>query len=208
MNLKPISLAALLFAAIFVSAAVTTGQQDSSAPAASAVEKTESVEEVEVLEEVTPGEATHSGGGLLAPVGRFHPLVMHFPIAWLILLAMTETVALVSGNALCSRCAKVLTVLALLSFVPAVATGLILAKAHASDPEFMKLGAWHRNLNISSGIVLLAALVVRFRMSEESTGGRRLPYFMLVLAATGLLVVGSHLGGMMVWGEEFLPLPF
>ena len=27
-------------------------------------------------------------------------------------------------------------------------------------------------------------------------------------AITGLLVVGSHLGGMMVWGEEFLPLPF
>ncbi|MFH1068716.1 MAG: DUF2231 domain-containing protein [Candidatus Glassbacteria bacterium] len=208
MNVKLTTLVILLLAAFVFGGATATAQMDSSAPTATDTQKVVPVNDVEAVEEVSPGEASGSGGGLLAPIGRFHPVVIHFPIAWIMLLVLVEFVALLTGSAGLSRYGKVLAVLTLLSFLPAITTGLILAGAHASDPDFLKLGYLHRNFNISAGIVMLAALAVRLKMSDESTGRKRLPYLLLVVAATGLVVVGSHLGGMMVWGEDFLPLPF
>ncbi len=99
--------------------------------------------------------------------------------------------------------------LALLSFIPAIVSGLGMASTHTSaSSEFVERMLLHRNLNIAAGVVLLSALVVRIKFGLVVGGKTRLVYLALVLAAAGLMGYGSHLGDEIVWGEGFLPVPF
>ncbi len=184
-------------------------QDTSGSESSAAVEEIEEIEEIEVIEEVDAVEVEPEPAGLFQTLGRFHPVVLHFPIAWLLLLVLVEIVALTGRAGDISRWTLPLLVLTLLSFIPAIVSGLGLASTHGSAAdEFIERMLLHRNLNISAGVVLLSALAVRMLTSQAAGSKARLVYFLLVLAAAGLMGFGSHLGGVMVWGEGFLPLPF
>jgi len=93
--------------------------------AAQAAPDTGKIEEIQDVAavEVTPAAQP----GLMQLVGRIHPAVIHFPIAWLTLLLLIETVALFTGKAEWSKFGLYVLILTLLSFIPAVTTGWILS---------------------------------------------------------------------------------
>lgn len=195
----------MIAAAVLFAHPAVFAQQDEPADVAETVEEIEEIGDVEV---VTP-EARVEKAGLFQAVGKFHPVVLHFPIAWLILLVIVEAVFL-SGRAVeLNRWGFALLVITLLSFVPAIVTGLGIASSHGNAArEFVEKMILHRNYNIAAGVVLLGALAVRAVIGQDAGPKARTGYLVLVLAAAGLMVFGSHLGGEMVWGEGFLPLPF
>ena len=203
----PLKLSRLvLLSFCLVTALIVFQLKASDSTAAQAAPDTEAIEEIEEIQDVTPVEAAPAAQpGLLQIVGRMHPAVIHFPIAWLTLLLLIETAALFTGKPEWSRFGLYVLILTLLSFIPAVTSGLILSKSQGSDPDFIKLMTLHRNINLSVVLICVIAFILRIARSEKLQGRARLPYFLLILVSTALIAFSGHLGGKMVFGENYLP---
>jgi uncharacterized membrane protein len=161
--------------------------------------------EVEEIQDVTPVEpAAHASAGSL--IGRLHPAVVHFPIAWVLLLVLVETAATITARDDLSRAGFALLVLACLSFVPAGVTGFLRAAAMGSDPELKSLMLPHRNLNIAAAVACFAALALRTGLRDRFVSRHlRVSYLLLLAGSAALLSLAGHLGGKMVFGSDFLP---
>ena len=137
----------------------------------------------------------------MAFVGRLHPLLIHFPIALVIAAALAECAAIVCGNE-DWRTVAVGNVRAgaLFALLAAIAGWRL---ALAPDMEVSPLLEWHRWLGIGGAGSAIAAAI--------ATGaGRRRSALQLwiyrgALATAALLMaITGHLGGLLVWGVNFL----
>jgi len=139
----------------------------------------------------------------MAFVGRLHPLLIHFPIALVLAAFASEAAAILTGRA-AWRGFAIASVRAAAVF----ATLAAFAGWHlANDPiaDGGPLLEWHRWLALSgTGAVVLAA-VASTRLQHGSTAVRWGYRLSLVLAAA-LVGIAAHLGGLLVWGADFLPL--
>jgi uncharacterized membrane protein len=137
----------------------------------------------------------------MALIGRLHPLLIHFPIALVIVAALAEVVAMVTADERWRTVAvgnvRAGAVFALLAAVAGWRLAL------APDMEGSPLLEWHRWLGtVAAGAALAAAL---------ATGGIRrrsafgvLTYRTALFAAGTLVAVTGHFGGLLVWGANFL----
>jgi|SRR6185503_3352159 len=136
----------------------------------------------------------------MAFVGRLHPLLIHFPIALVIAAGLAELTAIVTANedwrtvAVGNvRAGAVFAVLAALA-------GWLLALA--PEMEVSPLLEWHRWLGITgAGSAIAAALATR----DLRRRARQVRVYRIALAASVFLVaITGHLGGLLVWGVNFL----
>jgi len=165
----------------------------------------EEVETIEEIEEVAPVNVNTEDGvpGALRLVGRIHPLLVHFPIAWMLLLLLVDALAFGFNREALRTVGLPLLGITLVSFLPALATGLL--NAGHKDPATTHM-LLHRNAAFAA--TGLAALAFGVRWSRRSTGlrGKALAaYFALVALSVAVLSFAGHLGGKMVFGEEYLP---
>jgi uncharacterized membrane protein len=122
----------------------------------------------------------------MALVGRLHPLLIHFPIALVIAAALAEGAAIVTADegwrTVAVENVRAGAVFALLATV----AGWRLALAPEMDVS--PLLEWHRWLGtVAAGAAL---------------GGR---LYRIALFTAGVLVaVTGHVGGLLVWGANFL----
>ncbi|WP_157975849.1 c-type cytochrome domain-containing protein [Lewinella sp. IMCC34191] len=121
-------------------------------------------------------------------VGRFHPLVGHLPIGFLLLAAVLEwwpgdqsrsavRVAWILGGAS--------------AIIAAVCGWLLAAESGGGDTLF-----WHRWLGVSVAVLAIAGIFVTGR------GGRVAKGYGLLVA--GVLGLAGHLGGSLTHGEDYL----
>ena len=112
----------------------------------------------------------------MALVGRLHPLLIHFPIA-LVLAAFASPLAAFAGWRL------------------------------AGDPivDPAPLLEWHRWLSVAGTAAVLVAAIASTRLHSGSASVRWV-YGISLLLAAALVGVAAHLGGVLVWGADFLPL--
>ncbi|MBS1532589.1 MAG: chitobiase/beta-hexosaminidase C-terminal domain-containing protein [Bacteroidetes bacterium] len=138
----------------------------------------------------------------LQPVGRMHPLILHFPIVLLILAMLMEFFrfrSTFSGEKLYQDFATLLLLLgALFSAITAI-MGLFLAREpgyEGSDVE------WHKWFGVS--IVFVSSLIYWARSK---------PWYSLSLARSGsiatvaFLFVAGHYGASVTHGDDFLLAP-
>ena len=128
---------------------------------------------------------------LLAWVGRFHPLVLHFPIVLLLLCAFLGLTTKKVPN-------QLLTIAVLFSLLTAI-SGFFLGKETALKGDLL---FWHQWMG--GGLALLAAVWYGLEGSNFDS-----PLFskMIQLVLAGLIFATGHYGGMVTHGEEFLALP-
>ncbi|MBI2571744.1 MAG: hypothetical protein HYV63_32440 [Candidatus Schekmanbacteria bacterium] len=74
------------------------------------------------------------------------------------------------------------------SFLPAIATGLLNAAHYPDDPLLLARVATHRDVMLASA--------------------RRAIYLGIITIAALLVLAGGHLGGQLALGETYLPLPW
>jgi uncharacterized membrane protein len=137
----------------------------------------------------------------MAIIGRLHPLLIHFPIALVISAAVAEAVGVILGDDRW-RAIGVGNVRAgsLFALFAAIAGWRLAVEPGLETSAVLE---WHRWLGtIGAGVTLAAAL------ATTGTGGR-LPrsvwiYRTALLAAALLVAATSHLGGVLVWGADFL----
>lgn len=155
---------------------------------------------VAVLAEVTLGRA--SGGPDFALFfGRFHPLIVHLPIGFFLLVAMGEAATFVP--ALRERVEPALGLLVPVSAVAALGA-FLMGQLLALEGGF-PAGAlgWHRRLTLCAVVGISLCWVLYDRQRSKDGQGRWL-YRGAMGAALGLLSLGAHFGGTMTRGESYL----
>ena len=157
------------------------------------------VEEV-VIETVIEAPEAHEAS-LAEKVSHLHPLVVHMPIAWLLLLLMVEWL-LVAKPTFLSETARIgLWALTMVSFVPAIATGLLFSEVvyAGSAVEVMEPILDHRNQVLLSAGLLALAWLVRRRRPEGLATALTLTLAMLAMS------IAAHSGGLLIYGEDYFP---
>ena len=137
----------------------------------------------------------------MALIGRLHPLLVHFPIGLVVMAAVAEVVAMTTGL-WDWRAVAVANVRAGAVFAIAAAiAGWRLASAPGIEATTSL--EWHRWLGTIAALAVVAAALT-------SAGARgRSPFALWVyritlLWAAALVAVTGHLGGLLVWGADFL----
>jgi uncharacterized membrane protein len=131
----------------------------------------------------------------MAFTGQMHPLLIHFPIALVIVAAAAEVAAIVTGSERWRVVADGnLRTAAIFAVIAAVA-GWRLAAAAGMDPT--PLLEWHRWLGtVSAAAAVAAALTTLKRQSALAVR----TYWMALFGAAALVALAGHLGGRLVWG--------
>jgi uncharacterized membrane protein len=134
-------------------------------------------------------------------IGKFHPLLVHFPIALVLAAAAAELVVIAAPRTAWRLVAVAnIRAAAALGVVTAI-TGWLLASSPLVDPSTSL--QWHRWLGLAGAAGAIGAALLSTRLNESS----RHPAFAyrLTLFVTALLVaITGHLGGTLVWGAGFL----
>ena len=137
----------------------------------------------------------------MAIIGRLHPLLIHFPIALVVVAVVAETRATVTGDERWHTMA-VGNVRAGAAFaLIAVVAGWRLASGlgMGSTP----LLEWHRWLGTLTAVLTLLVALTTTR-SDSQSAIERWVCRMALLAAGALVAVTGHLGALLVWGADFL----
>jgi len=134
----------------------------------------------------------------MALMGRLHPLLVHFPIALILLAPVAEMFASVTA----ARQWHVVSVASLrvgaVSAVAAATAGWLMAGMPGASATL----EWHRWFGTVTAAVAVVAVLMT-AAGERSTAARWIDWIALLAAAVCVAATG-HLGGMLVWGADFL----
>jgi uncharacterized membrane protein len=137
----------------------------------------------------------------MAFIGRLHPLLSHFPIALVIAAAAAESAATITADDHWRTVAvRNLRAGAGFALLAAIAGWRL-----ALEPgiETSPLLEWHRWLGtIGAGVTFAAALATSRAISRSAL--EMWIYRIALFAAGTLVAVTGHLGGLLVWGANFL----
>jgi uncharacterized membrane protein len=134
-------------------------------------------------------------------IGRFHPLLVHFPIA-LVLAAAAAELAVIAAPCQAWRTVAVANICAGAAMgIVAAITGWLFASSPLVDATTSL--EWHRWLGMAGATGAIGAALLSSRLHELSR--RSALVYRVTLFVTALLVaITGHLGGMLVWGAGFL----
>jgi uncharacterized membrane protein len=134
----------------------------------------------------------------MALIGRLHPLLVHFPIALVMVAAAFEFAAIVTKDELWRTAAVVnVRAAAAFAFLAAIA-GWRMASIPGATTSLLE---WHRWLGTTAAVVTLGAAVATLRTARPSLAS--LAFRSAVFLAATLVAATGHLGGLMVWGTDF-----
>jgi uncharacterized membrane protein len=136
----------------------------------------------------------------MALTGRLHPLLVHFPIALVLVAAIAEVVALTTRFPEWHTVA-VANVRAGAAFALASAgAGWLLASSRIVEAS--PALEWHRWLGLAGAVATVAAALATNEMDRPR---RRLWLYRIALFWAAVLVaVAGHFGAALVWGADFL----
>ncbi|GAB5559697.1 MAG: ribonuclease inhibitor [Synoicihabitans sp.] len=126
--------------------------------------------------------------------GRFHPVVLHLPIALFLLLPLLELRQLVRGNEQVDGLISFVLGLTVFTTLVAVVTGSLLAVGEGADEDLVV--AHQRN-----GLLLGMAAIVLVGLRATTS---RWIYRFGLLGSVALLAVTSHQGGSITHGRDYL----
>jgi uncharacterized membrane protein len=138
-------------------------------------------------------------------LGRFHVVVVHFPIALLIVGGGLELLGLRAPNAARASAARTCIALGAASAVVAAVLGWIHADHVDVGSSQADTLALHRWLGIATA--LFACSAVSFGRASASSSARAMRLASVALA-TGLVAYTGHLGGTLVYGAGYFSSAF
>ena len=136
----------------------------------------------------------------MAFIGRLHPLIVHFPIALVIIAALAESGAWLTRDSRWRLVAFANVRVAAVFAIAAAFAGWRFAVAPADSPPLVE---WHRWLGVCAAAVTVAAALATANDEGRSPVAGWM-YRTALTFATVLVIVTAHLGGVLVWGADFL----
>ena len=138
-------------------------------------------------------------GGIETLGANLHPLVLHFPIAFLFGFILVEVYGLIFNNTGARRWASGLLYLGAIGAVVTVISGLVAAEMVPHGAQVHDIMEWHERAGIT--VATLAVALSTWRRwggIPGSTMAKALSMAITLLIGT-LLFVGADMGGMMVY---------
>ena len=131
---------------------------------------------------------------LLVAIGRFHPLVLHFPIGLLAGVACLELWTAFRPSAELRPATGILLALASAAAVVTAVCGLLLARSGGYDEGLL---ATHRFLGVGTAVLAVAVLLSYRRLRRSGSEGA-LALYRLSLAACVIATAGAGYYGAMI----------
>jgi uncharacterized membrane protein len=163
------------------------------------------------------GLTSHGSGGFLsallpgiAAMSNIHPLLVHFPIAFLTGFFVLECLAVLAKKDAWREIASYLLYLGSFSAVFTVIAGFIAANTVAHGGNVHAIMENHEHIGL--GILGLSLLLSAWRAAAGVQKGGANVFFLLMAAVLSLLILlGADLGGLMVYkygvAVEAVPVP-
>ena len=175
----------------------TSGQAPGDSPAVAVAEAVVAEAEHHVEHELTGLE------GVLAWFGRFHPLLVHFPIALLTASLIAELLFLRSARPLFDDAGRFLTHLASIASPPAALLGIFFSWSVDYCVELAQYLWAHRLFGILAALLCVIASILRETIALKHAEGRAL-YRLSLAAATICVLLAGYLGACLTWGPAHL----
>ncbi len=140
---------------------------------------------------------------LIDYAGRLHPLVIHFPIALLLVGAAGEIVRLRRDSEFLARFIAWVVLLGAGATLFAASTGWFFAYQIHRPPELRPFLAWHRWLGLLAVVVALLAARAAHLWTDTPLKRKRWLRRILIWSSAGLVATTAHLGALLVWGTDF-----
>jgi uncharacterized membrane protein len=141
--------------------------------------------------------------GILMLYGHFHPAVLHFPIALLLLAAVLEVLPRLSRKEYgpgYANAKRIVLVLGAISAIVAATMGLTLSASGAYSGDTVSS---HKFFGLA--VAVLASASVGFKFAARSKPGLHALYGTTLTGAVVAIFVAGHYGGMLTHGAGFLP---
>ena len=153
---------------------------------------------LEALTRDEPGSWSLLGG--IETLGtNVHPLLVHFPIAFLFGFLLTELYGLIFRNRDARRLDSGLLYLGAIGAVMAAAAGLFAAATVPHGAKVHEILEWHEKAGLTvAGLSVAMALWRRFGGIPASAMSRTLSLLLTIILSV-VLFLGADLGGMMVY---------
>jgi uncharacterized membrane protein len=136
----------------------------------------------------------------MALTGRLHPLLVHFPIALILIAAIAELAFLATRFRMWHTVA-VANVRAGAAFAVASAVaGWLLASSHIVEAS--PALEWHRWLGLVAATVAIIAALMTVKIDQVRR--RQWRYRIALFSAAAFVAVAGHFGAVLVWGADFL----
>ncbi|MEO0508531.1 MAG: DUF1592 domain-containing protein [Verrucomicrobiota bacterium] len=136
---------------------------------------------------------------LLLFIGRFHPLVLHIPIGALLALFVVELVQLFRPALKLGRSCEILLWVCVLSSIPAVTAGYLLASSGGYSEQLLSKHMW---LGWATTFLCVWLLAVRYWAKAKSS--IIWLYRPLLFVNVILLSLAGHYGGSLTHGSDYL----
>jgi uncharacterized membrane protein/mono/diheme cytochrome c family protein len=136
--------------------------------------------------------------------GRWHVVIIHFPVALLLSGLVMELLGRWTGSDSLRLAVLPVVRIGALTGLAAAASGWVAGEFHGYSGQTF---VWHRGLGIGSGIGMLALLcATEWRARRGGQAGEVVFLAVLVIMAVAVTAT-AHLGGTLVHGEGFLARP-
>lgn len=140
---------------------------------------------------------------LLASIGRFHLLFLHFPIALIVMTVVAELLWIWFATPLFTHAARFMILTAAIFALPTALLGWALSSGQHYEGVQLDLFVWHRYFGfLTAGLAIFAA-ILRERCTHEKTSsvvGYYLCLFFLFLSVSFTGAFGGSLAfGLDVW---------
>jgi uncharacterized membrane protein len=145
-----------------------------------------------------------SGFSMWQLLGRVHVLMIHFPIALLVIVGVIEALSWRRRVDAPDATTTLLTVFAAESALAAAAMGWVRADAMSFSGRQAELVTVHRWLGVATAMLALAVTVAAQCVRRRNDAWRRGLYRAVVVLAVAVVSVTGHYGGLLVHGEHYI----
>ncbi|CAN5412257.1 ribonuclease inhibitor [soil metagenome] len=131
-------------------------------------------------------------------LGRFHPLIVHLPIGFLLIAFLMEIFSRIPRFSHLGQSVPFVLILGVISTLIAALLGYFLSLGGGYDEETL---FWHKWLGVSVGVIALLAFVIKVKSYRFNLSRAYLPLFTVSVLA---LMITGHLGGVLTHGSDYL----
>lgn len=142
-------------------------------------------------------------GALIKFAGKFHVMVVHFPIALVLTAALAELLKLVLKRPFFGDTARFLILLGAASALVTVPLGFAAGTGQSYADEYARVFWFHAAFGTTAGILVLSSAAASLAAAKTGKRIAYLVYYLSLAAATILIGLTGHFGATLVHGLDY-----
>lgn len=138
-------------------------------------------------------------------IGKFHVVIVHFPIALALVAVLADIIFVITKKMSFKDTSLYCLVLAAISAIPTVLTGLDRLKSMQPtlSADMLHIAILHRNFALTSLVLLIAASTLRLSQGKTFQKVWLVVYIILIIAIAGFISATGDYGGVLTHGPDY-----